>query len=71
MSKVLKMTFNLLSKGTFVVAVDGVKADVTETEVRTVMESIKAGGVFKPKAGEIDSIASAEIVEQTTTPVIV
>lgn len=70
MSKVLKMTFNLVPKGTFAVVVDGPRADVTDVEVRAAMEAIQASGIFKPKAGNIDSIASAEIVEQTTTAVI-
>jgi hypothetical protein len=70
MAKKLVMVFATAQGHTSSMTLDEPKEDITEAEVRTVMESIIAKNIFNTNSGDLASVKSAEIVTTTTEQLI-
>jgi hypothetical protein len=65
MAKRLLMTFKTAEGATSSLTVDEPKDDLTETEVRAVMDTIIAKNIFNTNSGDLVDIKSAEIITTT------
>ncbi len=70
MAKKLLMSFLTALGKTSSLALDEPKAGLTETEVRTAMQSIVTQDVFNTPNGNLTGIKSAEIIITTTETLI-
>ena len=62
MIKKLVMEFYTTQGGTTTLSVDSPKAELTEAEVRAVMESIIVANMFYTGKGDIASIKGAQVI---------
>lgn len=69
MAKRLVMTFKTAEGTTSTITVDEPKLDLTETEVRAVMDTIINKDIFDSNSGNLVAVKSAEII--TTTEEII
>lgn len=65
MAKRLLMTFKTAEGATSSLTVDEPKDDLTETEVRAVVDTIIAKNIFNSNSGDLVDIKSAEIITTT------
>lgn len=70
MVKVLRLKFKVEPKGYYEFDIDQPKANITEAEVKELMNKMITEKIVKPKNGEISSIESAVIIEETTVSII-
>jgi hypothetical protein len=70
MSKKLSMTFATALGSTSSLSLDEPRTDITEEEVRTVMQSIITENIFNTSSGDLTEIKSAEIITTTTETLI-
>lgn len=64
-SSVLEMEFLDSAGKKFRIAIDNPRTDLTEAEVRTVMDDIVAKDIFFSTSGDIVSVSGANIVTTT------
>ena len=62
MAKKLVMSFLTVQGGTSSMTIDAPRDDLTETDVREVMEAIITENVFTTSKGDLAEIKSAEII---------
>lgn len=65
MSKRLLMTFITAQGGQTSLTLDAPKDDLTEAEVRTVMENIISNNIFNSTKGDLTGVKAAEVVTTT------
>lgn len=70
MAKILRLKFNLAPKGFYQVDLNQPKDDITVENVETLMKKIVEEEIFKPKTGEITSIETAYVIEETVTTIL-
>lgn len=70
MAKKLLMSFSTALGKTSSLTLDEPKAGLTETEVRTAMQSIVTQDVFNTPNGNLTGIKSAEVITTTTETLI-
>lgn len=68
--KKLVMSFLTVQGATSSLTVDAPKDDLTDAEVRAVMESIITKDIFKTSKGDLAEIKSAEIITTTEETLI-
>ena len=64
--KVLQMTFTTAEGGTLRISVGKTREDLTEAEIKEVMDAIVSSGVFKTIKGTVVGKAQARFVTQQT-----
>lgn len=62
MARKLVMAFKTFEGTTSTMTVDEPRVDVTEAEVRTVMDMVVAQNIFNTNSGDLVEIKSAEII---------
>ncbi len=67
MEYVLSMTFNTPGGTTSTLSVSGVKPDITQEQVISLMDTIISKNVFEVNAGELISKSSAKLTERKIT----
>jgi hypothetical protein len=65
MARKLVMKFKTVGGRTSTLVVDEPKEDITEAEVRAVMEDVIAKNVFNTKSGDLVETVSAEVITTT------
>lgn len=66
MAKKLVMIFKTAKGTTSTLTVDEPKDDLTETEIRAVMDTIVSKNVFSTNSGDLVDVKSAELTTTTT-----
>lgn len=66
MSSILKLQFLTSGNTKFTLMIDGPKPNLTENEVKSVMNLIVEENIFKPKGMELVDSISASVIETTT-----
>lgn len=70
-TKTLNMVFLNESGAKVQMNISSVKTDITDAQVKTLMDLIIAKNIFESKGGDLKTIDSAQIVEKSTTPLTV
>ena len=70
MATKLKMSFKNALDNTSSMSLDDPKADITATEVETIMNDIIAKNVFNTSGGDLVAIRGAEVVTTTVNELI-
>lgn len=65
MSTKLEMSFKNAQENKSTISIDNPRADLTDAEVKTVMQDIIAKNIFNSTGGDLVSINSARIVSTT------
>lgn len=67
--KILRLKFNVLPKGYFQMDIDEPKDELTSEEIMLAVEQIIEAAIFAPKNGELGTINTASIIEETVTTI--
>ena len=63
----LALTFVCENTKKSTISIDGVKTDLTDTQVQTLMDTIVEKGIFSTKNGAFVSKDSAKLIQKETT----
>ncbi len=66
--KKLLMTFKTTDDKKVSLSIDDPREDVTEAEIKTVMDLIVSKNIFAPSGADIASVVEAKVVVTDTTP---
>lgn len=70
MAKKLVLVFKTAKGTASTMTIDKPKDDLTETEVRAVMDAIVAKNVFSTNSGDLVEVKSAEIITTTAEEIL-
>lgn len=67
MEYILSLTFNTVGGKKATISISGVKADITEAQAVSLMDTIIAKNIFEADSGEFVSKESAKLTERKVT----